>query len=162
MKDMQVLFFNLNDNQVFGVDAMQIKEIISYDDIYKMEDIPEFTEGIVNIRGTDTLVVSMNKKLGFGEEKITEKTKIIIGNGGNGNLGFVVNDVREVLNIGGQNIKALPKIVLNSSNSYLDFICIKGEELVYIINLDKIMDSNELNDLLAKYQNKGAEFENAQ
>jgi purine-binding chemotaxis protein CheW len=142
MKNLQIAVFCLND-QTFGINTMQIREIISYSDVLDCVKDNKFSEEIINVGDIDTAIISMNKRMGFGDDIITEKSKIIVGNNTTTPVGVVVNDVLGVLNIEDKDIKELPQIVRNDNNKYLEYVCINGDELIHIINIEKILAANE-------------------
>ncbi len=91
----EVVVFSINGEE-YAFDVDDVQEIIKYAQLTPIPDAPEFLEGILNLRGAVIPIVSLPKRLGF-EQKITEKSKIIVCNIKNEKLGFIVDEVNEVL-----------------------------------------------------------------
>ena len=110
MKEMQIVVFTLN-GEICGVDASQVKEIVKFEGLAKMPKMQKFIEGIINLRGMVIPVVNLSKRFSLGELEVTKKTKIIIIEAGEKLIGFIVDDVTEILKLSSQNIEATPDII---------------------------------------------------
>jgi len=84
------------DKEEYAFDIEEVQEIIRYDAITPVPQAPDFIEGILNLRGSVIPIVSLPQRLGF-EERITEKTKIIVCSVKDEKIGFIVDDVSEIL-----------------------------------------------------------------
>ncbi len=88
------------DGQEFGIDILEVKEIIGMMPIRSMPRSPEFFRGVVNLRGEVIPVMDLRLRFGMEESEYTERTCIIIldvenGNGGT-RAGVIVDAVSEV------------------------------------------------------------------
>jgi len=91
----EVAVFKVGDEE-YAFDIEEVQEIIRYDTITPVPEAPGFMEGILNLRGSVIPVISLPDRLGFGYE-VTDKTKIIVCSVGNEKIGFIVDDVNEIL-----------------------------------------------------------------
>jgi len=146
VKEMQIVVFTLI-GEICGVDASQVKEIVKFEGLAKMPKMPKFIEGIINLRGMVIPVVNLSKRFSAGELEVTKKTKIIIIEAGEKLIGFIVDDVTEILKLSSQNIEATPDIIQKSYNHYLEYVGKKGEKLISILNLANILTDAELDKL---------------
>lgn len=146
MEGIQVVVFTLND-EVCGVETTQVKEIVKYESITKMPDMPKFIDGVISLRGTVVPVVNLNKRFGLGETEITKKTKIIINDIEGKLIGFIVNDVSEIIKIPAQDIENTPDLIKETHNSYLKNVGRRGEELISILDFSAILTDNEIKNL---------------
>ncbi|RUM56986.1 MAG: hypothetical protein DSY40_01365 [Nautilia sp.] len=83
-------------NEEYAFDIEEVQEIIRYDEITPVPESPDFIEGILNLRGAVISIVNLPERLGF-EKNITDKTKIIVCAVKNEKIGFIVDDVSEIL-----------------------------------------------------------------
>lgn len=68
MSEMQLVIFSLG-NEEYGVDIMQVKEIVTYKEPVKVPNTPKFVEGIINLRGEIIPIVNLKKRFNIpGEE----------------------------------------------------------------------------------------------
>lgn len=146
MEGIQVVVFTLND-EVCGVETTQVKEIVKYESITKMPDMPKFIDGVISLRGTVVPVVNLNKRFGLGETEITKKTKIIINDIEGKLIGFIVNDVSEIIKISAQDIENTPDLIKETHNSYLKKVGRRGDELISILDFSAILTDTEIKSL---------------
>ncbi|HHX18220.1 MAG TPA: purine-binding chemotaxis protein CheW [Clostridium sp.] len=146
MKEMQIVVFTLN-GEVCGVDASQVKEIVKFEGLTKMPKMPKFIDGILNLRGIVVPVVNLIKRFNLGNEEITKKTKIIIIEVEEKLIGFIVDDVTEILKLSSQNIESTPDIIQKSYNHYLEYVGKKDDKLISILDLTNVLTDTELDKL---------------
>ena len=91
----EIAVFKVGDEE-YAFDIEEVQEIIRYDTITPVPEAPGFMEGILNLRGSVIPVISLPDRLGFGYE-VTDKTKIVVCSVGNEKIGFIVDDVNEIL-----------------------------------------------------------------
>jgi len=91
----EVAVFKVGDEE-YAFDIEEVQEIIRYDIVTPVPEAPEFMEGVLNLRGSVIPVISLPNRLGFDYE-VTDKTKIIVCSVENEKIGFVVDDVNEIL-----------------------------------------------------------------
>jgi purine-binding chemotaxis protein CheW len=146
VKEMQIVVFTLN-GEVCGVDASQVKEIVKFEGLTKMPKMPKFIDGILNLRGIVVPVVNLIKRFNLGNEEITKKTKIIIIEVEEKLIGFIVDDVTEILKLSSQNIESTPDIIQKSYNHYLEYVGKKDDKLISILDLTNVLTDTELDKL---------------
>ncbi|MFZ5989120.1 MAG: chemotaxis protein CheW [Bacillota bacterium] len=146
MEAMQVVVFSLND-ETCGVDTSQVKEIVKYEELTKMPKMPKFVDGVINLRGTVVPVVNLNRRFKLGETEISKKTKIIITELEGKLIGFIVNDVHEIIKLSSESIESTPELIKKVYNDYLKYVGKKGEKLISILDLSTILTDSELKKL---------------
>ncbi|NMB32787.1 MAG: purine-binding chemotaxis protein CheW, partial [Clostridium sp.] len=149
MEGMQIVVFRLNDG-ICGVNTSQVKEIVKYEEITKMPKMPRFIEGVINLRGSVVPIVNLNSRFRIGDSNITKKTKVIITDIESKLIGFVVNDVYEIIRLSQEDIEETPDIIKKVYNDYLMCVGKKGEKLISILDLSIILTDSELEELDAK------------
>lgn len=143
MSEMQIVVFSLN-GEFCGAYTAQVHEIVKYQQLEKISGIPKFLDGIVTLRGNAIPVISLNRRFDLGEKDTDKKTKIIITETGGRKLGYIVNDVSEILKISDEDMEEAPEMVVRSGNRHILGIGKKGNKLISILNLSKILDESEI------------------
>ncbi|PLW80797.1 chemotaxis protein CheW, partial [Candidatus Woesearchaeota archaeon] len=92
----QLIVFNISDEE-FGFDINDVREIIKLVDITKIPDIEDYFKGIINLRGNVIGVIDLAKKLHMQEKEVDDKTRIIVVEVGEDQVGLLVDEVSEVL-----------------------------------------------------------------
>ncbi|RCX16649.1 purine-binding chemotaxis protein CheW [Anaerobacterium chartisolvens] len=146
MSELQIVVFSLN-NDLCGADTLQIKQIIKYQEVTKMPQMPEFVDGVVNLRGNVVPIINLNKRFSLGDTEITKKTKVLISEVDGQFIGYIVNDVYELMKLEEEEIEVLPDILRQAGNKYLKSVGKKGEKIISILDLSSILDRNELQTL---------------
>jgi purine-binding chemotaxis protein CheW len=146
MYELQIVVFSLND-ETCGVDTPQVLEIVKYQEIAKVPEMPEFIDGIINLRGKIVPIINLNKRFDLGATEITKKTKIIITKQKENYVGFVVNDVSEILRLTEEELEISPSIIAKAGNSYLKSIGKRDGKLISILDLNNILTSVEISKL---------------
>ena len=63
-ESLQLVSFELSGEE-FGVDIMQVSEIIPISKITRIPQAPECVKGLINLRGKIVVVIDLNRLLGF-------------------------------------------------------------------------------------------------
>lgn len=143
----QYLTFKLND-EVFGVDVAQVREILDYVKITKVPQTPDFMCGVINLRGSVVPVVDMNMKFGMVKTERTVNTCIVVVevvlNDEKTILGALVDSVQEVFEIEPENIEPAPKIGTKLKTEFIKGMGKRDDKFIIILNIDKVFTSEEL------------------
>ena len=143
----QYLTFKLND-EVFGVDVAQVREILDYIKITKVPQTPDFMCGVINLRGSVVPVVDMNLKFGMKLTERTVNTCIVVVEVKLGDetavLGALVDSVQEVFEIEPQNIEPAPRIGTKLKTEFIKGMGKREDNFIIILDIDKVFSSEEL------------------
>ncbi|WP_425805637.1 chemotaxis protein CheW [Desulfitobacterium sp. Sab5] len=129
----QLIVFNLG-NEEYGINISFAKEIVRIPQITKVPNMPAFMEGIIDLRGQVIPIVDPKKKFGFAQTERGIDSKLLILDLEGMNLGVIVDDVSEVVNISENNVESLNgKIGLIGGKS-IEGIYKIDERLILLIN----------------------------
>jgi purine-binding chemotaxis protein CheW len=139
-KLVQLVIFLL-DKEEYGVDVLDVREIIRVPIITQMPNSADFIEGIINLRGKVIPIISLRKKFKL-EELIDDSDKrIIVLEKNEQLLGFIVDAVDEVIDINSEDIGPPPVAINNDQqNEIFAGIIQKGEKLIVLLDLVKSFD----------------------
>ena len=145
--DMQLVVFDL-DSEEYGVEIRQVREIIKMEEISKIPRAPDYIEGVINLRGQVTTVISLRKKFGLAEKEVDQYTRIIVAEVDGLTLGITVDAVNEVLKLPTKDIEATPAIVANDVDTkYIRGVGKLDERLLILLDIHKIMNDDELEEI---------------
>jgi len=143
----QFLTFKLNDD-VYGINILQIKEIIEYGSITKVPMMPGFIAGVINLRGSVVPVVDLAQRFLEQPMERTKRSSIvileIIHEGDKLEVGVTVDIVNEVLDIMSKDIEPAPSF---GTKIRTDFISGMGKVsglLLVILNIEVVLSIDEL------------------
>lgn len=142
---LQVVCFKLGA-ETYGLDIMQIKEIIRHQKITSVPKAPRFIQGVINLRGMVIPIIDLRKRFDLPAD-VGPKTRIIIAEVEKRIAGFVVDDVIDIISLARASLMPPPRMVKGVEAEYLDGMAdIKGD-LLFIINLDRMLNSEEKSSL---------------
>jgi purine-binding chemotaxis protein CheW len=137
----------------YGVDIRCIAEVVRPLKITPLPRMPEFIEGVVNLRGVIIPIVDLRKR--FAISQIVDnpkKMRILITKGAipgvseaapEALLGLVVDSVQEVLHISGNDIEPAPEAARGQHAGFITSMGKVGDRLIIIINITKILSQQE-------------------
>jgi purine-binding chemotaxis protein CheW len=146
-ESMQLVVFQLGDEE-FGVDIMQVQEIIRMHHGTRIPQAPDYVKGVINIRGNIIVVIDLSRILGLTTKEEDDDNRIIVVEIGGNILGMTVDSVSEVLSIPESNIEPTPDMITSKINS--DFIKGVGkldDRLLILLDLEKVLSSKQLADV---------------
>lgn len=146
-KEVQFAVFRVGDVK-FGIDIMKVREITRYQKTSKIPGTPPFIEGVINLRGIIIPVVDLRKKFGLPPREPDKKTRIIVATILKKLAGLLVDEVIEVLRLPEDAVKPAPQLGETFSSEYLKGVCERGDDIIFIIDFDKLLSSKEQIDYL--------------
>lgn len=129
----QVIVFNLG-NEEYGINMSYAKEIVRIPKITKVPNMPVFMEGIIDLRGKVIPVVDAKTKFGFAQSEGGTDSKLLILDLEGMNLGIIVDDVSEVVNINENAVERVTGKMGTIGGNSIEGILKIDNRLVLIIN----------------------------
>lgn len=122
--------------------ALSIEEVIEIIRIQAITNVPgvkEYIPGMINLRGKIIPVVDLHKRYQLPSASFTKKTRIIIVQCEEEDIGLIVDEVMMVIEAGEQEMEQ-PLDIFNSleKDCYLGFAKIDGQ-LIGILNIEKVL-----------------------
>lgn len=135
----QYLTFEI-DNEDYGVSISNIKEIISICPITLVPETPEYLEGIINLRGDIIPVIDVRKRFGKMPREYDELTCIVVIEHDQFTIGLIVDRVKEVMYIEGDNVLPPPSAKLSHYNQFVRNIGRVGDGVKLLLDLEKFLN----------------------
>jgi purine-binding chemotaxis protein CheW len=146
-KDMlQLVSFKLKEEE-FGVDILQVQEIIRMQEITHVPNAPDFVEGVINLRGRVIPIVDLRKRFGLEHKEHGSATRIIVVMIGQVTVGLIVDEVSEVLRIPEDTVEPPPPIVAGIESDYIKGVGKLEDRLLILLDLNKILSREEKSSL---------------
>ncbi|MBP7654190.1 purine-binding chemotaxis protein CheW [Candidatus Dependentiae bacterium] len=141
-KAQQYICFMLGEEE-FGINIVNIREVIPMSKYTRVNNLPEFAKGVINLRGE--IIALLDIKLFFKitdySYKHTRRTKIIITRDSGRDAGFIVDYVTAARMISENNIQPTPKNVEGISAEYISGVVHTGDRPIILLNVNKILFS---------------------
>jgi purine-binding chemotaxis protein CheW len=149
METKQFVIFDLGCEH-YGVEISQVREIIRPKDMTRIPNAPDYVEGVINLRGQVTTIINLGRRLGFLDEGEGEKEgkRIIVVEYEGSSIGMLVDNVRDVKRLSSDDMEELPPLISkNLKGEFLRSVGKIGEELILIVDLNKILSKEEVEGL---------------
>jgi len=143
----QYLSFFIGEEE-YAAGILRVKEIIQYDTVTKVPMTPPWIRGVINLRGGVVPVVDLAVKFGLPETKVTNSTCIVITEvdlgGEQTAMGVLADAVSQVIELGTNDIEPTPAFGTAVHADYLQGMGKMGNKFVLILDIDKVLSSEEL------------------
>lgn len=137
----------------YGIPILEVLDINGLMDITPIPKTPSYIKGIINLRGKVIPVMDLRLKLGMPEKEYDKQTCIIIVNIAiekrNKQMGVLVDTVSEVFDIPLTEIEAPPEYGSHVDEGFISGIGKVKGKLVVLLNIKKVLYSEEIIKLLA-------------
>lgn len=142
----------LVDTEEYGVDALQVKEIIRYLSPVKVPNAPEPILGVINFRGEVIPVVDLRKTFGLSPLRIDQFTVIVIAETEGKIFGMAVDRVLDMVNVPLSKLNDNSGTTSKDDQKHLKTIVKINGRLILILDLNKIItfDTDNLKSLEIK------------
>ncbi|MGE5572246.1 MAG: chemotaxis protein CheW [Bacillota bacterium] len=166
--EIQLVTFKLGAGE-YGIDIMQVQEIIRLPEIVHVPKAPEFVEGVINLREQILPVIDLAKRFGAAEApqtaqasgasgpssasgtpvasgagRRTDSSRIVVANiKGSPAVGLIVDAVCEVIRLPMDAIEPLPDIVADVDSRFLRGIGRLNDRLIILVDLGKVLSADE-------------------
>lgn len=143
-ENLHLVAFELSGEE-FGVDIMQVSEVIPVPRITRIPQAPECIKGLINLRGKILVVIDLNRRLGFSSKETDSLSRIIIVEIRDTVIGMLVNSVKEVIRLPLSSIEPTPEMIKSKINAeYLNGVGKTGNRLLILLNLARVLGEEEI------------------
>jgi purine-binding chemotaxis protein CheW len=130
-------------NEEFAVDILKVQEINRIEQITKVPNSPDFVEGVINLRGKVIPILDLRIRMGMEKKERDTQTRIIVVDISQKTIGFIVDEVTEVLRIPKSVIETPPDLVSDKKSEFITGIGKLEDRLLILLDLDKIISNDE-------------------
>ncbi len=132
--------FNISED-VFGIAISRVLEILRVQKIFSIPGLPGFLTGVMSVRGA--VIPVMDLRLRFGMKPAGKKERIILVRYGEEKIGFLVDEIREILRLNPEDMRPSPSIFKGFKTEYLTGLGKKGDQIIILLNIDNLLTSEE-------------------
>lgn len=139
---LQLVSFKIGDEE-FGVDILRVQEINRMMNLTKVPNAPHFVDGVINLRGRIIPIVDLRCRLGMERSAHNMNTRIIVVELAKNTVGFVVDEVSEVLRIPKSITEPPPSMVAGINSEFISAVGKLEGRLLILLDIDKIFNLEE-------------------
>ena len=113
----QLVTFQLGE-ELYGVNIMDVKEIVKIQSVRPIPNAPYYVEGIINLRGEIIPIINLHKRFHIKKMDVSEDSLADENDGGfiildiEGNkIGIIIDRIARVVPVEGDDIKPPPQML---------------------------------------------------
>ncbi|MBV2123080.1 MAG: chemotaxis protein CheW [Candidatus Thiodiazotropha sp. (ex Ctena orbiculata)] len=138
----QFVTFILMD-EVYGINVMQVQEVLRVTEIAPVPGAPSYVLGIVNLRGNVVTVIDTRKRFGLPSVEVSDNSRIVVIESEKQVVGILVDAVAEVVELGEDEIDAAPNVGTEESSRYIQGVATQEGRLLILVDLNKLLTDEE-------------------
>ena len=147
-KVLQYVTFRLDD-ETYGIDVMQIQEVLRYTEIAPVPGAPDYVLGIINLRGNVVTVIDTRRRFGLADAEVTDATRIVVMESDSQVMGILVDSVAEVVYLKANDIETAPNVGNEESARFIQGVCNRNGELIILVEFEKMLSDHEWAEIAA-------------
>jgi len=135
------------ENESYGINVMQVQEILRYSEIAAVPGAPDYVVGIINLRGNVVTVIDTRSRFGLMPADITDNSRIVIIEADKQVIGILVDSVSEVVYLKNSEIEAAPHVGTEESSQFIQGVTNRDGGLLILVDLNKLLSDDEWDEL---------------
>lgn len=139
---LQWVTFKLQE-ETYGINVMQVQEVLRYTDIAPVPGAPDYVMGIINLRGNVVTVIDTRARFGLPPSEVTDNSRIVIIESERQVIGIMVDSVAEVVYLKQSEIDTAPNVGTDESAKFIQGVSNRDGELLILVDLNKLLSDDE-------------------
>ncbi len=139
---LQWVTYRLGD-ELYGINVMQVQEVLRVSEIAPVPGAPEYVLGIVNLRGNVVSVIDTRTRFGLPAREVDDASRVVIIEAQDQVVGLLVDSVAEVVYLRASEIDSAPDVGNDESSKYIQGVATRDDELLILVDIDKLLSKEE-------------------
>lgn len=124
----------------YGIDIQYVDNIVRMQNITRVPKVPEYINGVINLRGEVIPVMSIRLKMGYEVDEFTKSTRIIILKlEQHGTIGIIVDQVKEVVTLSNEQIEKFSFDTKDEKSAWLSGVGKYNDQLISLLDLNAVI-----------------------
>lgn len=148
----QLVTFQLGE-ELYGVDIMDVKEIVKIQDVRTIPNAPYYVEGIFNLRSEIIPIINLHKRFHLKKAVLDDGDEflggfIILNIEGN-KIGIIIDRIARVVMIQHDDIQPPPQMISGIGAEYINGVVRQEEGYLIVLDIRRLFDPKELQKLVS-------------
>ena len=135
------------DEETYGINVMQVQEVLRYTDIAPVPGAPDYVLGIINLRGNVVTVIDTRSRFGLPPTETTDNSRIVIIESDEQVVGILVDSVAEVVYLRSSEIDSAPNVGTEESAKFIHGVSNQKGQLLILVDLNKLLSDDEWDEM---------------
>ena len=148
----QLVTFHLGE-ELYGVNIMDVKEIVKLQNVRYIPNAPYYVEGIINLRGEIIPIIDLHKRFKIQasvaetDENSIDGGFIILKIEGN-QIGIIIDKVERVVSVKAEDVKEPPQMLSGIGSEYIEGVIREEHGYLIMLNIRKLFNAKELQKII--------------
>ena len=147
----QMVTFHLGE-ELYGVNIMDVKEIVRLQNVRVIPNAPYYVEGIINLRGEIIPIIDLHKRFKIQSVSHSEDFEMeggfIILNIDGSKIGIIMDKVERVVTVKGEDVKDPPQMLSGIGTEYIEGVVREVTGYLIMLNTRKLFNAKELQKII--------------
>ena len=147
----QLVTFHLGE-ELYGVNIMDVKEIVRLQNVRVIPNAPYYVEGIINLRGEIIPIIDLHKRFKIQAATKTEDVEMeggfIILNIEGSKIGIIIDKVERVVSVKAEEVKDPPQMLSGIGTEYIEGVVREDHGYLIMLNTHKLFNAKELQKII--------------
>lgn len=146
----QLVTFQLGE-ELYGVNIMDVKEIVRLQEVRAIPNAPYYVEGIINLRGDIIPIIDLHKRFRIQEIQKDEndfESGFIILNIENNEIGIIIDKISRVVSVRREDVKDPPQMISGIGSEYIEGVIREENGYLIMLNIRKLFNPKELQKII--------------
>ena len=135
------------DRETYGINVMQVQEVLRYTEIAPVPGAPDYVLGIINLRGNLVTVIDTRSRFGLQPAEVSDNSRIVIIEAEKQVIGILVDSVAEVVYLRASEIDVAPSVGTEESAKFIQGVSNRDGQLLILVDLNKLLSDEEWEDI---------------
>ena len=147
----QLVTFRLGE-ELYGVNIMDVKEIVRLQNVRVIPNPPYYVEGIIKLRSDIIPIIDLHKRFNIQStakpEDIEMEGGFIILDIEGSKIGIIIDKVERVVTIKEEDVKEPPQMLSGIGNEYIEGVVREDHGYLIMLNTRKLFNASELQKII--------------
>jgi purine-binding chemotaxis protein CheW len=143
----QLVTFQLGE-ELYGINIMDVKEIVRVQEIRAIPNAPVYVEGIFNLRSEIIPIINLHKRFHLKKAFTSEEDELLSGfiiiDVDGMKLGVIIDRVSRVVTIEKEDVQPPPQMLSGIGAEYIQGVVRQEEGYLIILNIRDLFNPKEL------------------
>jgi len=143
----QLVTFQLGE-ELYGVNIMDVKEIVRVQAIRPIPNAPTYVEGIFNLRSEIIPIISLHKRFHLRRLVASEEDELLSGfiiiDVDGMKLGIIIDRISRVVTVEKEDVQPPPQMFSGIGAEYIEGVVHQGEGYLILLNIRDLFNPKEL------------------
>ena len=133
------------DGSFYGINVMEVQEIIRYQDMTSVPLADSVIKGLINLRGQIVTAIDLRRRLGMKPRKTEDVPMNVIIKTNDGVVSLLVDDIGDVIEVEDDIFEPPPQNLRGKARELTTGVYKLKDKLLMTLDIDKLFEFSVLN-----------------